>query len=69
MEILGGNYMDDLLKQICKKHGVTQEVIDKVLRIEKIYVYKNKRFGINDNLRQIIEDELSERKENSFDNK
>ncbi|UZQ50933.1 DNA modification system-associated small protein [Clostridium kluyveri] len=60
--------MDDLLKQICKNYEIDPKILEQILRIEKNYVYKQKRIGITGRLREIIENVISEEKENSIDN-
>ncbi|HBG62038.1 MAG: hypothetical protein A2Y03_06565 [Omnitrophica WOR_2 bacterium GWF2_38_59] len=45
----------DLLKELCVKHGVSTAMLEDLLKVEKEYQLKERRFGIYEKLRQIIE--------------
>lgn len=45
----------DLLKELCIKHGVPASMLEELLKVEKEYQLKERRFGIYEKLRQIIE--------------
>jgi hypothetical protein len=47
--------MSDQLKSISEKNGVSFDIIQKVIEIEKNHVYKKKRF-ISGDLKSIIEE-------------
>jgi len=44
-----------LLEDICTKYNVSLEEMESLLRVEKEYQLKERRFGIYDKLKQILE--------------
>ncbi len=44
-----------MLHEICAKHNVEVEKIDTLLKVEKEYQLKERRFGIYEKLKQILE--------------
>jgi len=44
-----------LLEDICIKYNVSLEEMESLLRVEKEYQLKERRFGIYDKLKQILE--------------
>ncbi len=44
-----------LLKEICVKYGVSLQMLEQLLSLEKEYQLKERRFGIYEKLRQTIE--------------
>lgn len=44
-----------LLKEVCAKHDVSLDVIESLLKVEKEYQLKDRRFGIYEKLKQILE--------------
>jgi|GEM_PF-2782914 len=61
--------MDELLRKICEKYNVDPDVLEQIIKIEKKYVYKQKRIGITENLKSIIETTIKEDKRDLIDNK
>ena len=45
----------DLLKELCVKYRVSTSMLEDLLKVEKEYQLKERRFGIYEKLRQIIE--------------
>jgi membrane-bound lytic murein transglycosylase B len=48
----------ELLSSICQKHGVPQELIEKLLGVEKSFQGMMRRHGVRDQLRDEIKRQL-----------
>jgi hypothetical protein len=46
-----------LLEEICIREGVSLQVVEKLLKVEKEYQLKERRFGIYKKLKQVLEAE------------
>lgn len=44
-----------ILEEICKKNNISLELVENLLRIEKEYQLKERRIGVFDKLKEIIE--------------
>ena len=43
-----------LLQDLCRKHGVSEEEIEELLKVEKEYQLREKRHGIYEKLREVL---------------
>jgi len=46
-----------LLEEICIKYGVSFKTVENLLKVEKEYQLKERRFGVYEKLKQILEAE------------
>ena len=56
--------MDDILEKLCDKYEVDREIIDRIIKIEKNNVHKQRRHGIYGNLRYIVNQAVKEEEDN-----
>jgi len=46
-----------LLEEICAKYGISFKTVENLLKVEKKYQLKERRFGVYEKLKQILEAE------------
>ena len=61
--IKGGVFMEDLLKKISAKYGVDYKLIEEIVNIEKLNVYKKNRRNIFLDLKDTISKVVEEMEE------
>jgi hypothetical protein len=52
-----------LLDELCEQHGVSQEKVLKLLETVREYEFKDRRTGVYDALREILNSKLDDHKE------
>jgi hypothetical protein len=52
-----------LLDELCKQHGVSQRKVLKLLQTVREYEFKDRRTGVYDALREILNSKLDDRQE------
>lgn len=48
--------MENLIEQLCEKHGVDQELVKNLLKLEKDHVFMGRRHNIIPKLKKELED-------------
>lgn len=69
LTIEGGTSMEDLLKKISEKHGVDYKLIEEIVQIEKLNVYKKNRRNIFLDLKDAVDKVVEETGETPNDHK
>lgn len=48
--------MENLIEQLCERHGIDQELVQNLLKLEKEHVFMGRRHNIVPKLKKVFED-------------